>query len=394
MGLEDAIMRCQIFFLLFPIIFSSCTNIENQVNQTINPVTDQPPTETADDIPSSSATNPSPVLTKTIQLTATLDNWWDYQETIGFNIFDEYDGIYIAGLNGHPTERLPDVKGTLAWSPDGTKILFNQVGLAISDIFLFDMYSGSIIQLTNFGDDKVSRPSWSPDGTQFAIAAGDGIHIFGLDQEEKLHLPSTDYYGVNWSPDGNYLVIVQLNKQQVETNLLLYSLSTESIKPIAETEYPENWPCWSPDSNKIAFIREWNADSSDLFIYDLESGNTIQLTESDADKNRPSWSPDGNQIALEYRSKDLLFDIYIISASGGDPIPLTNFAGIETWPVWSSDGQKIAFEFRQVPAREESEISAGKVSMEPSGIWIFDFESELFSFIDGSQGGSIPAWRP
>jgi WD40 repeat protein len=61
----------------------------------------------------------------------------------------------------------------LAWSPDGTTIAFSGLDGGISDLYLLDLESGSVRQLTN---DRYAdlQPAWSPDGSRLAFTTDRG----------------------------------------------------------------------------------------------------------------------------------------------------------------------------------------------------------------------------
>ncbi len=52
-----------------------------------------------------------------------------------------------------------------------------------------------------------------------------------------------------------------------------YSVFTNEVKKLTESEATENNPTLSPDGKKVAFTKEHN-----LFVVDLETGIETQLT--------------------------------------------------------------------------------------------------------------------
>ena len=349
------------------------------------PTATMPPTDTP--VPST-ATSTLPILTNTIEPSPTPNYWWEQQETIAY-ILPDLHGVHLVGLDPftqHTFDSELIFLSPLAWSPDGTKIAL----YTWKDVYLLDIYTSKYEPLTNLNDDKLHSTTWSPDGTQLAFTSSKGIYIYDLGGNQVLHLDSTNYFDVTWSPDGSYLAIGTIKG---DSDLLLYSFSMQSIFSIAKTIFDEEMPSWSPDGKRIAYIRRLNMYSSDLFIYDVETTETIRLTANGAYNEFPNWSPDGTMIAFEHNRFPLQPDIYVIDLDSGNLIQISNFAGTESWPVWSSDGKKIVFEFLSDP-NDEDEINAGKIPMEPSGIWVYDLQSESFVFIEGSEDSTWPAWRP
>ena len=58
-----------------------------------------------------------------------------------------------------------------------------------------------------------------------------------------------------------------------ENDLFHYSVFSNEVKKLTETEAAENNPTLSPDGKKVAFTREHN-----LFVVDIEAGVEAQLT--------------------------------------------------------------------------------------------------------------------
>jgi Tol biopolymer transport system component len=105
-------------------------------------------------------------------------------------------------------------------------------------------------------------------------------------------------------------------------------------------------PAWSPDGNRIAFVRTvdpWFTDT-DLFVMDQNGLNQIQITSGTAYDGHPTWSPDGSTIVFSRDSDSApASDIYVIRVDGTGLTNLTNTTSVnEVQPAWSPDG-RIAF---------------------------------------------------
>jgi Tol biopolymer transport system component len=119
----------------------------------------------------------------------------------------------------------------------------------------------------------------------------------------------------------------------------------------------DSQPAWSPDHQRIAFVRsqEYEPPSSESgssetqnFIYVMNADGFWQRKLLDAaSASGPTWSPDGERIAF---SADLSHEgttsIYVMNSDGsGEPKRLSTGAG-DLNPAWSPDGKEIAFERR------------------------------------------------
>ncbi len=81
------------------------------------------------------------------------------------------------------------------WSPDGTRIAFvvrenpqdvnadQNASALVSNIYVMNVESGKLIQLTHFQNARVEAPSWSPDGNKIAFTAvlNDKMNVYLAD---------------------------------------------------------------------------------------------------------------------------------------------------------------------------------------------------------------------
>ncbi len=146
---------------------------------------------------------------------------------------------------------------------------------------------------------------------------------------------------VEWSPDGNHIVIyTQLRRTRVG---FLYDIQSQTFEPI-ELDLVDI--AWGPDGKRIAYLD----DKSTITIVDSYSSETIQsyiYTEAENDYwglSDIDWSPDGKAIASITRTgmvdvSDVLSgnQIFGFSYFGDNEKPITvNFLD------WSSDSKKLA----------------------------------------------------
>lgn len=127
---------------------------------------------------------------------------------------------------------------------------------------------------------------------------------------------------------------------------------------------------------QILFARNGN-----IFVMDLETSQTVQLT-FDGQSLQPEWSPDGNRIAfMRYVTRSNLnsvADIYLMNADGSGVVRRTTGANAHS-PAWSPDGKTLAVASRDIYDGRIRLLSLD--DKEGNGILI-------------ASMGAAPAWSP
>ncbi len=90
---------------------------------------------------------------------------------------------------------------------------------------------------------------------------------------------------------------------------------------------------------------------------DLNEPPEYLTATEDQDNNFPRWSPDGKRIAFLRGTRAT--KLWLMDADGGNQRALTDGSGSDRFPLWSPDGERIAF-VRNGALRIAS-IAAGKV---------------------------------
>ena len=109
----------------------------------------------------------------------------------------------------------PDLYGTLALSPEGTRLAVgkNSGGADAVNIWLLDLSRGGVSTRFTFGSLVDTSPVWSPDGSRIIFSSNrDGPYNLyqkpanGVKDEEVLLKSSEDKTATSWSRDGRFLL--------------------------------------------------------------------------------------------------------------------------------------------------------------------------------------------
>lgn len=95
------------------------------------------------------------------------------------------------------------------------------------------------------------------------------------------------------------------------------------------------WPRWSPDGRRIAFMNLVEENNVDIFVLELDSGERVNVTNDPARDMWPTWSPDGTRIAFVSQQDNAQGEIYVVNADGSDLQRLTDNELTEAMPAWS-----------------------------------------------------------
>lgn len=120
--------------------------------------------------------------------------------------------------------------------------------------------------------------------------------------------------------------------------------------PLTSYEGIERDPAFSPDGNRVAFLRQVDNNNPDIYVKVLAEESVLRLTETPELEGAPAWSPDGRSIAY-VRRDSASCSIMRLAALGGTPRKLAPCGINSAYSIdWSPDGKHLVYsEFDTIP---------------------------------------------
>ena len=219
-----------------------------------------------------------------------------------------------------------------AWSPDGTKIAYLDVGAdySIGDIWVMDADGGNPQQMGSLANPGFEDLIWAEDGSliyyyiqhrsEVFVVALDGSGSSLMDWREAAWIVKGSLDSRGLSPDRTKLADVVLQDSEGDAYLYLAIFApgevpqpSEQIEdllnridfrviPLPDLPYqqaelepgqfrpatPE--PTWSPDSMKIAFSARNEQGDEEVWVVDIDGSNLVNLTDG-LGGDYPAWQP-------------------------------------------------------------------------------------------------------
>jgi len=139
-------------------------------------------------------------------------------------------------------------------------------------------------------------------------------------------------------------------------------------------------PALSPDGKMVAYVQDKDG-RQDLYVSRLAGGEHLRLTNDNSRKDSPQFSPDGEKIVFVRHLADGQPELCLIPALGGNVVPIAS--GAED-PAWSADGNRLAFILEKQPEPQALVTSA----FDGSDMRVVLKADDLYPFL------ASPSWSP
>ncbi len=333
-------------------------------------------------------------------------------------------------LGGSPRRIGDFIAETAAWSPDGKRLAYSNLG----ELFVAKADGADPVKLLAVKGD-IRNVTWSPDSRDLRFDSSETAGTLGQQIEWEVssdgsglrrllagwHDPPDECCG-RWTMDGNYFVFQ--SQGQIWALPRARGLFRQTAEPVALTSSPLTLssPLPSKDGKKLFVIgrnyrgelmrydsksrqfrpflggisAEYMSFSKDgqwiayvsfrdgiLWRSRLDGSERLQLTYPPMYPLLPRWSPDGKQILFfQFATRtDQPARIYTVASDGGSPRQLLpDDRSQQLDPYWSPDGTRIVF--------------AGESNDPSSSIRVLELSTGKVSTLSASDGAFSPRWSP
>lgn len=264
----------------------------------------------------------------------------------GLIAFARADGVYVMRSDGSGVRAIRRGVGGrwLVWAPDGRKLAFSTPAHG-NVVWVMDADGSDLARLSTRGG-QVESPTWSPDGRTIAYTAlrdqNRDIWLMNADGSNQRRLARTPLweYEVDWSPTGNRIAFTDID----ESNVFVMNMNGSNRRKLTS-----GWGLhdlsWSPDGRRIAFKRNvtpepgpWFNRNTEIYVTNASGGSSVRLTRNTIPDLSPAWSPDGNRLAfVRSNARNTNYarhEIYVMNTDGTGVTRLTHNQVGEASPAW------------------------------------------------------------
>jgi dipeptidyl aminopeptidase/acylaminoacyl peptidase len=210
------------------------------------------------------------------------------------------------------------------FSPDGKRLAYLSDAAGPAQLWIAKVKDGRGHAITSTHG-TIGDFDWSPDGTKLVFEQGEPERRKTSDAPWVITGSQIQHDGEGFVDGGH-------------THLWIVDASGSAPKPLTSGRYDEGTPRWSPKGDQIAFVSDRNVDpddtdDSDIWLVGVGGGAPRRLAQSPGPDADPVWSHAGDRVAFvsSLHANDPYRTTHLMTATveGGDVVDLS--AALDNW---------------------------------------------------------------
>ncbi len=168
------------------------------------------------------------------------------------------------------------------------------------------------------------------------------VAMCNLDGSNQVRLNTNTAYETDpqWSPDGTKIAFVRQWGTQ-DTEIMVMDADGSGVKALTSNTVPDSSPTWSPDSQKIAWESGW--PNAEIWTMYADGSEQTNISQNPANDYQPDWSSSTSGAAIAFISdRTGTFEVYRMAPDGTGQARVTNDGIYNYQPAWNSAGTEIA----------------------------------------------------
>ena len=238
----------------------------------------------------------------------------------------------IAGQRKADLEELHWLQPGMSWSPNGKYLVFAARAGNEDALNIIDVQRKKIVHRFRFGLHGLFSPAWSPDSTEIAFVGfknqQSDIYVFNLQTGELRNITNDIFSDLDpaWSPDGEHIVFASDRKDNVEpvsmrkpvdmvtfdyrtTDIYVVRKNGTAMRRLTTTPQNERSPQYTTGGNIILYVSD-RSGVPNIYFQHPDSSKANPLTNLLTGCAQLSWGLNSDRLAFTAFS-DGGYDVYV-----------------------------------------------------------------------------------
>jgi len=219
----------------------------------------------------------------------------------------------------------------------GFQVEMGNIGLHYYDWRYRDAGKGTVSPTTTAPAQQATATGTPPTATTTATGTASTATV------TRTGTPPTATPTITATPNVVTQGLIAFGSNRANNKYQIFVAKADGTSPKNLSNRPqadEDYPAWSPDGTKIAFVSNRDGNN-EIYVMNSDGTNPTRLTSDPTDDINPSWSPDGTRIVFQSKRNGGQWDIFTMNSNGSDVTNITLLAGADTDPSWGASNRIV-----------------------------------------------------